>query len=347
MKKLNFCILSLTLAMSTFLTACSSNTETGQANTGSNEKSEGTKTIKIAHWYAADHVVNIALNEKFKTLVEKNSNGSLKVDVYANSQLGGEEQMYDSVRAGTLEMAEIGVIMEPEVPKIGILTLPYLFKDFNHAKEILFGEIGADIGAQLEEKTGLKFMGYGVNGFRVFSSNKPIEKIEDFEGFKVRMPNIPQMIAVGQSLGAVVSPMPISEIFTALEQKVVDGQDNPYSTLRANTWYEVQSHVLESRHMFLPNTLVANQKFWDSLSPEQQKIVQDAITESTAYEWELSEKSEQDDKKFLEEKGLKITVPDENFRNQMIEATSNIYDNFYEKNAWGKEIVDKIKSQEK
>jgi TRAP-type transport system periplasmic protein len=351
MKKLAIGILSIALSSSVLMAGCGSSKEATKADakkgeTGSNETAKA-KTIKIGNWYAEDHAVNIALKEKFKTLVEKNSNGTLKVEVYPNSALGSEEKMYDSVRGGTIEMAEIGVIMEPQVPKIGILTLPYLFKDFNHAKTVLSGEVGADIGAQLEEKTGLKFLGYGINGFRVFSSSKPLQKIQDFKGFKVRMPNVPQMIAVGQALGANVSPMPISEIFSALETKVVDGQDNPYSTLRANKWFEVQSNVLESRHMFLPNTIVANKKFWDSLTPEQQKVVQEAMKESAAYEWELSEKDEEKDKKFVQDKGLKITVPDENLRSQMIDATKGIYDSFYKKNAWGKDIVEKIKSQAK
>lgn len=345
MKKLAAGVLSLALSSSMVLAGCSSDTSSGSAEgSDSAPKATETKTIKVANWYADDHGVNIALNEKFKTLVEKNSNGTLKVEIYSNSKLGGEEQMYDSVRAGTLEVAVISAIIEPEVPKVSTLSLPFLFRDLDHAQNVLKGEIGQEIAAQIEENTGVKLLGYGINGFRVFSSNKPLEKIEDFKGYRVRMPNVPQMIAVGQNLGATVTPMPISEVFSALEQHVVDGQDNPYATLRANAWYEVQSHVLESNHIFLPHNIIMNKKFWDGLTPEEQKVVQDAMTESAAYEWELYRENEEKDKEFLKEKGLEIIVPDENFKNQMIDATKGIYDEFYKNNSFGEEIVNKIRN---
>ncbi|NEU31451.1 TRAP transporter substrate-binding protein [bacterium LRH843] len=333
-------IISAVLSCLVFLGGC------GGTNSVETNNSTDTKIIKIANWYADDHAVNIALNEKFKPMVEENSGGTLKVEIYSNSKLGGEEAMYDSVRNGSLEMAEIGVIMEGEVPMISILTLPFLFKDFEHAKKVLNGEVGNEIGEQLEEITKVKFLGYGVNGLRSFSSNRPIEKMGDFKGYKVRTPNIPQLIETGHALGATVTPMAISEIFTALESKVVDGQDNPISTLRSNGWYEVQSHVLESQHLFLPNTIMANGDFWNSLTTEQQEVVQEAINASVAYEWEVTEEFEVRDKEYLKEKGLTFITPDEGFKKEMKDATEEIYNSFYEKNAWGKEIIEKIRSLE-
>lgn len=344
MKKFVLSFLCLTLSALILLAGCSTSKETANVPAGS--AGPETKTIKITNFYADDHVVNKAIKEKFKPMVEKNSNGTLKVNIFSNSQLGGEEQMYDGTRNGTIEMAVLSIIMESDVPKIGLFSLPFLFKDYTHAKSVLNGPIGEDIKTEFEANTGLKHLGYGVNGFRVVSSNRPIEKLEDFKGLKIRMPNVPQMIATGQALGATVSPMPISEIFSALEQKVVDGQENPYTTLRFNGWYEVQSHVLETRHFFLPNNYVASNKFWSSLTPEQQKVVQEAVKATVEREWELSEKGEAEDKKFLEDNGLKITVPDENFKAQMMQATTNIYKQFYKKYPWAEETVNKIKALE-
>lgn len=336
----------LVVILSIFAACGSQESSSSDGNNNSSAENEETKVIKVANFYAEDHAVNKALSEKFKSLVEENSNGTLEVEIYPNSQLGGEEQMWDSVQNGTIEMAEIGVIMESEVPKVGLLTLPFLFKSYEHAEKVLNSEIGDEIGANIEEVASVKFLGYGINGFRSFSSNRPIEKMEDFKGYKLRSANIPQLIEMSESMGATVTPMPISEIFAALEQGVVDGQENPISTLRSNGWYEVQTDVLESQHVFLPNTIMMNRDFWESLTEEEQEIVQEAVDISAEYEWELFIESEDEDKKFLEDNGITITKPDDSFKEQMIEATEDIYTKFYEKFDWGEETVKRIKELE-
>ncbi|WNS79595.1 TRAP transporter substrate-binding protein [Domibacillus sp. DTU_2020_1001157_1_SI_ALB_TIR_016] len=347
MKKPMVKVLALPLSVFVLLGGCSSGSENaGNTSNGSNSSGKPV-TLKITNFYADDHVVNKAIIEKFIPVVEENSNGTIQVDHFPNSTLGGEEAMYDGTRNGTIEMAVLSQIMEPDVPKIGIFSMPFLFKDYANAKAVLDSEIGEDIKTEFEVNTGLKHLGYGINGFRVFSSNRPVEKIGDFEGLKLRMPNVPMMIALGQSLGANISPMPLPEIFPALEQKVIDGQDNPYAALRSNAWYEVQTNVLESRHLFLPNNYVASNKFWSSLNPEQQKVVAEAVQATVEREWELTESGEAEDKKFLKEKGLTITVPDEKFMNDMIEATEGVYTEFYKENPWAEEIVNEIKAQQK
>jgi TRAP-type C4-dicarboxylate transport system substrate-binding protein len=181
----------------------------------------------------------------------------------------------------------------------------------------------------------------------MFSSNQTIASLEDFKGMRIRMPNIPNYIKLGQLLGANITPMPISEVFTALEQKVVDGQDNPIATLKASAWYEVQSDVLESKHMFSPNLYIINGKLWSQLSADQQKILEEAAKVAADYEWELLEKSYEDDKKFLTEKGIKFTVPDESFQQAMETAAQPLYEEIYQTYPWAKEMVEKIKAEAK
>ncbi|WP_411843049.1 TRAP transporter substrate-binding protein [Salinicoccus sp. HZC-1] len=320
------------------LTACESGSET-TAEDGNSE----TKKIKVANFYGADHRVNVAFEEKFKTIVEEESNGSLEVEIYSNNQLGGEEAIYQGTQSGSIEIGILSVIMESEVPRIGLFTLPFLFDDFDHASRVLDSEVGEEIKGELEENTGLKHLGYGVNGYRVFSSNKPLESMEDFQSYRVRMPNVPQMIAIGQSLGATVEPLPMSELFSALEQGVVDGQENPYSTISASGFYEVQSHILHSNHEFLPNNIVANKEFWDELSSEEQDIVQGAMDETLEHSWELAETEVEEEIKFLEEEGLEIIYPDDEFHSEMVEATEPVFNDFYESNSWGEETVEKIR----
>ncbi len=335
---------SITLAGSLLLSGCGSEGEkaTGSGSGGAEVEK---KTIKVANYFAEDHPQNVALREKFKTIVEEESNGQLEVQIYANSTLGAEKEFYDGVRNGTIEMGVPGLIMQADIPKMGVPEWPFLFRDFDHVKKVLNGPIGEELTAELEPKHGVTPLAWSANGFRMFSSNRTIENMDDFDGLRLRMPNIPNYIKLGESLGANVSPLPISEVFTALEQKVVDAQDNPIATLRNSGYYEVQTDVLESKHMFSPNIYIINTKFWKSLTEEQQEIIAKASKEAAAYEFDLLEKSFEDDKKFLQENGIKFTTPSDKFMKEMEAASQPVYDDVYKENDWAKELVEKIKAE--
>ncbi|MFJ7682489.1 TRAP transporter substrate-binding protein [Peribacillus butanolivorans] len=330
---------SVTLAGVLLLSGCGSEGEK------TSESGIEKKTIKVAHYFAEDHPQNIALKEKFKTQVEKESNGELEVQIYANSTLGAEKEFYDGVRNGTIEMGIPGLIMQADIPKMGVPEWPFLFRDFEHVKSVLNGPIGEELTEDLNPKHGVTPLAWSANGFRMFSSNRTIESMDDFDGLRLRMPNIPNYIKLGESLGANVSPLPISEVFTALEQKVVDAQDNPIATLRSSGWNEVQSDVLESKHMFSPNIYIINSKFFNGLTKEQQKIIETAAKEAAAYEFELLEQSYEDDKKFLQDNGIKFTTPDERFTQEMVKASQPVYDEVFAENDWAKELVGKIKAE--
>jgi len=153
--------------------------------------------------------------------------------------VGGDERLYSGVRGGTVDVAVIGTIMEKEVSHVGIVQLPFLFKNYDHARTTLNGELGSKLVSDFKEKLGVEFLGWGVQGFRVIATNKPVSNINDFRGMRLRFPGIQSMVAIGASLGANVSPLPIGEVFTALETKVVDGVENPYPNLYAAKWYEM------------------------------------------------------------------------------------------------------------
>lgn len=301
------------------------------------------KTIKIANYFAEDHPQNIALKEKFKPLVEENSNGSLKVQIYPNSQLGAEEQFYEGVRNGTIEMGIPGMIMQSAVEKLAVPEWPFLFEDYDHVQEVLNGEIGEELTADLEEIHGVKALAWSANGFRMVSSNRTIDSTDDFEGLRLRMPNIPNYIELGKRLGANVSPLAIDEVFTGLEQGVIDAQDNPIASVRASGWYEVQSDILESNHMFSPNLYVINSEFWNDLTEEQQQVLEEASIESATYEFEVMEKSYEEDKAYLEENGLTFTTPAEDFQATMAESAQPMYDEFYAEFEWAEDLVQRIR----
>ncbi|MFD2922221.1 TRAP transporter substrate-binding protein [Halobacillus naozhouensis] len=324
------------VAVAAFLAGCGSDSASG--GTGG-----GKVTIKVANYFAPDHPQNIALKEVFKPTVEEQSNGKIKVEIYPNSQLGAEQEFYDGVRNGTIEMGIPGMIMQNTLPKLGVPEWPFLFEDFEHVKKVLTGPIGAELLANLEEKHGVHPLAWSANGFRMFSSNQPIESMEDFDGLRLRMPKIDSYINVGKALGANVTPMPISEVFSALEQGVIDGQDNPIATVRASKWYEVQTHELESRHMFSPNLYIINSKFWDSLSKEQQEIIEKAAKKSANHEWELLAESYKEDKKYLQKHGMEFITPSKEFKEKMKEAVQPLYEEHYKKYPWAKDLVERIR----
>lgn len=342
MKKLAVFALIGMLIMALLLTGCGGGSKETPA-----AQQEKNVTLKVANYYGLDHPQNIALKDKFKAIAEQKSNGTIKVEIFENNKLGGEQQFYTGVRNGTIEMAIPGMIMQADVPRMGVVEWPFLLKDFKHAKKVLEGPIGKEMTDEMEKIHGVKALAWSVNGFRQISSNRQIAKMEDFKGFKLRMPNSAVFPKIGAALGAIVSPMPLSEVFTALEQKVVDGQDNPIGLLRANGFFEVQSHVLESYHVFTPNVLIINKGVWDKLSPNQQKVLQEAAKAYADYQWELSEKSYDEDKKFLMSKGIKFITPDAGFKQQMKDAMKPVYDEYYAKYPWAKEMVQKIQAAEK
>lgn len=349
-KKLFGLVSSVVLASSLVLAACggggSNDNGGGDGDAGDAGSTSGeTITIKVANYFAEDHPQNVALREKFKPMVEEQSGGALKVEIYPNSQLGAEEEFYNGVRNGTIEMGIPGMIMQSSIEKLQVPEWPFLFKDYEHVKKVLNGPIGEELTADLEPVHGVKPLAWSANGFRMASANRTIESMEDFKGFRMRTPNIPNYIELWERLGTNVQPLAISEVFTALEQKVIDGQENPIATLRASGWYEVQTDVLESNHMFSPNLYIINKAFYDSLSPEHQQIIEEAAKEAAAYEFQLMENSYEEDKAFLEENGIKFTTPSEEFKQQMLDAVQPMYDKFFEQYDWAEDLVERIRAE--
>ncbi|MFC0470911.1 TRAP transporter substrate-binding protein [Halalkalibacter kiskunsagensis] len=334
-------LLFSTLASALVLTGCGGGNDAATEEGGSQA---GAKTIKIANYFAADHSQNVALEEVFKPMVEEQSEGRLKVEIYENNQLGDEAAFTDGVRNGTIEMVIAGMGLQANNAKIGVTEWPYLLEDYDHANEILNGPIGEEIAAEFEEFN-VKPLGYTANGFRVVSADEELRTLEDFKGFRLRMPNVPIFLEVGEALGANVQALGMSEVFTALEQGVINGQENPYASLVNSSWYEVQSHVLETNHMFSPNIYLMNMNFWDSLDPELQEIVEQASEETAQYQWELAVQSDDEMKEYLTEQGLEIIVLSEEERQQFVDAMDPVYEKLFEKHDWAEELVNRIREQ--
>lgn len=304
--------------------------------------SHAAKMITVANFFPDNHPNSIALKDTFKKEVEKMSHGDLKVRVFSNGVLGAADKLYNSVRGGTIQMAILGTEMDKEVQNVGIIQLPFLFKNYDHARKVLNSKIGQELVDDMDAKTGLHFLAYGVQGFRVVASDRKITSMDDFKGLRLRFPGMTSMIEIGKNLGANVTPLPISEVFSALEQKVVDGVENPYPNIVASKWYEIVKHITETNHVFTPNLYLMNDNFWNSLTPEQQKIVQTAAQDAAKQEWNLLIKQEAENKAKLKQAGVEITVPDQAFHDALIKSEQPAYETFYASHPNARNIVKEI-----
>jgi TRAP-type transport system periplasmic protein len=324
-----------------FLSACGSNAT--QGGTKSNNHGIQERIIKAGIGLNEDHPEGQGLL-RFKEIVEKKSGGKLKVQTYFSATLGDDLKMTEALQSGTQEITIpstsplVGIVKE-----FGILDFPFLFNTAEEADAILDGPIGKKLLEKLPEHR-LIGLAYWENGFRnVTNSKHPINTIDDFKGLKLRTMQNQVHIDAFKKLGANPTPMAFSEVFTALESKTVDGQENPLATIKSNKYYEVQDYLSLTKHVYTPFVFLVSKKFWDSLSPEEQKILQDAAVEAGKYQREISR---QEDKKALEElkkTGIKINEVSDEERKKMAEAIKPVIDKYAKE--FGEDLVNEMYSE--
>lgn len=301
----------------------------------------GKTIIKLGHYNSDIHPSHIALQEYFKKTIENETNHKYEIRLYPNNQLGGEDQIVNGLRNGTIEAGITGLLLQNVDPIFGVWEWPYLFKDNQEAKKVLESPIANKIGQKME-KYGIKLLAYGMNGFRVISSNKKLEKFDDFKGLRLRVPLNSLFVDWAKAMNINPQSMPLSEVFTALEQKVIDGQENPYMLIKDSGLYEVQKYIIQSNHIFSPGLLQISLKTWNKIPKEDQIIFEKAAKLYQEKEWELAIKTELEVKDYLAKHGNEIIVPSEVFKNDMVNASKVLYDSFYKKYDWAKDVVQKI-----
>ena len=244
------------------------------------------KTIKFATQNPKGHPIVMGM-EKFKEIVESKSGGKIKVNLFPGGTLGSDQANVSAMQGGTLEMVSMNSgILNSQVKEFAIFDFPFMFPNEAVADAVVDGAFGHKMHAKLQDK-GLVGLGYYELGFRqITNSKRPITKVEDLEGLKLRV--IPNPINVDwvKALGANPTPLPFPEVYSALEQKAIDGQENPITVINSNKFYEVQKHVVISNHQYNPQSVLISKKFWDGLNADQKKIVADAVTASAKYQRE-------------------------------------------------------------
>lgn len=228
----------------------------------------------------------------FKKLIEENSKGEMAVTIYPNMTLGSSPQMLEQTGAGAIEIVAVPTAsIQGFQPTFQVLDLPFLF-DSKEQLNILYKEFGKELFAPLEKK-GMLGLTYWGMGFKQFTANYPIHMPSDFKGHKFRVMPSPVIREQFKALGASPVPVDFQELYNALQQGVVDGQENPLVGIVTRKLYEVQRCMVLSNHAFLAYGMVASKLFFDRLTPEQQGIVRDAAAKSAAYQLKLIDEQDQ------------------------------------------------------
>ena len=265
------------------------------------------KTIKFANQNAAGHPIVQGM-EKFKEIVEKNSGGKLKVNIFPGGTLGSDQANVSAIQGGSLEMASMNSgIFASQVKEFAIYDFPFMFASTKEADAVVDGPFGKKMHAKLEEK-GLIGLAYYELGFRHITNGKrAINKVSDLEGLKLRV--IPNPINVDwvKALGANPTPLPFPELYAALEQGAVDGQENPIPTINSAKLYEVQKHMALTAHQYNPQSVIISKKFWDTLNAAEKKIVADAAAESAKFQRETARNLEASLLANLKKNGMQVT----------------------------------------
>lgn len=245
--------------------------------------------IRFSHVVASNTPKGKAA-EKFKELAESRSQGQVKVELYPNSQLYKDREEMEALQLGAVQM------LAPSLSKFGpfgvrefeVFDLPFIFPDKSMLYATMDGEVGNRLFRKLEPK-GVKGLAFWDNGFKQMSANRPLHEATDFKGLKMRIQSSKVLEAQMKALGANPQVMAFSEVYSALQQGVVDGTENPLSNIYTQKMHEVQKHLTLSNHGYLGYAVIVNKKFWDDLTPNIREILEKAIKETTTYERDIAQ----------------------------------------------------------
>lgn len=280
--------------------------------------------------------------KKFNELLGEKTNGEIKLKLFPDSTLGNAQSMISGVRGGTIDLEMSG---SPNFtglePKLNVIDIPFIFKNREHVYKVLDGEIGQGLLKDLEAQ-GLKGLAFWDVGFRAFSNSKhPVTKPDDIKGLKVRTNQNPMYIEAFKLLGGNPVPMPLAELYTALETRAVDAQEHPIGIFWSSKLYEVQKYLSLTNHGYTPLIVVVNKAKFDALSPELQKAVLESAKEAGQFQRDLNVKNEQEIIEKLRKHGVEVTekVDTEPFKAIIAEQVRK---SFVEK--YGDELLKKVDS---
>ena len=263
--------------------------------------------LKAAHNGSAGHPFDDGY-QMFKQVIETETNGRVEVQVFPAEQLGTEEQVNEMLQAGTAALNISGsAALSNWVPEAELFNLPFIFRDSDHMYRVLDGPIGNRIASSIENKLGVVFLGWMYSGNRnAWNNKKPIKTPSDMKGLKIRVMGSAVLVDTFNALGAQATPMSFGEVYTSIQQGVIDGAETDHIDLQVEKFYEVTKYVSLTGHMYLPTALMMSRKVFDKLPANIQTIVFKAGSAATNYERMVIEGKTLEALEFLKKKGLKF-----------------------------------------
>ena len=273
-----------------------------------------------------------ATGKAFVAALEEKSGGQHTASLFLNGQLGSEQDTVNDAAIGTLDMSLLAINnITPFSPSVGVFILPYVILSLEDAEKLTQGPIGAELTENTIRDAGVRILGWTYTGFRVLTNSaKPVKSVADLQGLVIRVPKNEIMIDTYKSWGVNPTPMAWSETFAGLQQKVVDGQDNPYLTVNAMKFYEVQKYITNIRYIFSIEPLIISEAVFQDLSEEEQQWFIDAGNEATLASAQFLRDSEAAIKEELIAKGMEISDPENNEEEFITLATEAVWPKFYD-----------------
>ena len=271
---------------------------------------KGESELKVAYVMAPGGTVHSGAME-FQRIVEERTGGRVKVKLYPNGQLGNDRELYESLILGSVDMVITGTsIIGFYAPQYAAIEAPFVFRSYSHLHNIVYGEIGNEIEALLEER-GIHCISYWLRGPRYLTTtSRKIQTPADLKGLKLRVPELPTYIRSWKVFGANPSPLPYSDMFMALKQGVVDGQENPLEVIYTSHLYEAQKYIMETRHLLGVYVVIVGDSFYEKYSKENREIIEEAVKIAEEFQNNLMEEYEVKYRHEMEEAGVEFVEVD-------------------------------------
>lgn len=305
------------------------------------EKLTDTTTIRMAHALNTSHPVHEAM-VFMADLASEKSDGRLEIIVYPNQQLGSEREILELVQIGSVGMTKISsAALENFVPEMRVFSLPYLFGDEEHIESVLMGEIGQELLLAGEPYwlRGLTYYDAGKRSF--YTMDRPINTPEDVQGLNIRVMQSQMAVNMMRELGGSPTPISFGELYTALQQGVVDGAENNPPSFLTSRHYEVAQYYSLDEHTMLPDVVIIGTEVWNTLDTQEQQWLQEAADSSAIFQKELWIEAEKEAFETVQEAGVEIIYPD---KEPFIEATRGIYEQFRQDQPELYKIVEQIQN---
>jgi tripartite ATP-independent transporter DctP family solute receptor len=277
-------------------------------------------------------------SEEFARRANAKLGNKAKVVVFGSSQLGGDKELLQKLKLGTVDMALPSTVMSSEVDLFGVFEMPYLVKDRAHMGRIEKELFWAKLEPQVEKK-GLKVIAVWENGYRhVTNSKHPINVPADLQGIKLRVPEGKWRVKMFQTYGANPSPMKFSEVFTALQTGVMDGQENPFTQIYSAKFQEVQKYLSLTGHVYTPAYVTVGTKKWATLPADVRKILEDTAKETQDFVYERAARDDEELLGKIKAAGVQVNTPD---KDAFVKASAPVYEEFAKEVPGSKEVIDR------